>query len=276
MPGPIELGSLWEIQQGWRKALVTYWSYKMSRLGGMAHDPKDRENREGDNELLRRSDVPDQERISRRSAVWMVWLKKGRGAVLFITLIYMTLYLPLMFVLYLPSWYRLNCKWSPVCGRIGYERAYAGFNELNIFFRHQGKLTLSYWTDKEKRHLAEVRDMTDKLLFAGIISAAGLVLTFDRRRTSQFARINAGIIVSLLAVLPFFAPFWRHVFHPLLFNNRLWLNTPYDFSYYLMPRQFFKYTAALLIAVSCLLNLIIWLTTREWGKGNEALRRDSV
>ena len=210
--------------------------------------------------------MPDQERNSRQGTTLTYWLGKAKGVVLFVTLFYLTVYLPLTFVLYFPSWYRLNCRWNPLCDRIGYERAFAGFNELNAFFRHQGELALPYWTDKEKHHLAEVRDMTDRLFLAGLISLLGLALTFDRRRTTRFALVNAAIIISLLAVLPVFAPFWRHVFHPLLFDNRLWLNTVYDFSYYLMPRQFFKYSTALLITMSCLMNLMIWLITREWGK----------
>jgi hypothetical protein len=185
-----------------------------------------------------------------------------KGIILFPTLFYLTIYAPLVFIVYLPYWYKINCNWNERCDMIGYERAEKGFDDLTSFFLHKGEL-VSFWTKKEKLHLAEVREMFDKMFIFAIICVISLILTFDRGRVSRFAIANSAIILAFLVVLPFFTTFWREVFHPLLFNNQLWMNNRYDLSFYIMPRQFFKYTTVLLVASSVILNLAIWSVSRR-------------
>jgi uncharacterized membrane protein len=157
---------------------------------------------------------------------------------------------------------KLNCGFHERCEVAGESKAYAGINELSAFFRHQGGLE-SFYTEKEKLHLKEVRGIFDKLLIAGISALILLVLTFNPKSASRFALINTIIILSLLSVLPFFGSFWRDIFHPLLFDNDLWMNNKYDLSFYIMPRQFFKYTVALLSGLCFLINIAIWLGLRK-------------
>ena len=190
------------------------------------------------------------------------WASRLRGIILFPTLFYLSVYIPLVFIVYLPYWYKFNCNWNERCDTIGYERAEKGIDDLTSFFLHKGEL-VSFWTKKEKLHLGEVRDIFDNMFIIAIICVICLMLTFDRLRVSRFAIVNALIIVALLVVLPFFTTFWRDVFHPLLFSNNLWMNNRFDLSFYIMPRQFFKYTTVLLIASSVILNLGIWSVSRR-------------
>jgi len=188
-----------------------------------------------------------------------------KGILLFLSLFYLTFYIPMSLTFYAPGWMKLNCKWHNRCAIIGYDNAYTGIEELTAFFRHQGGLD-HFYTAKEKTHLREVRGMFDKMLITGVAALVLLALTYDRKRVGRFAIINAAIILSLLLVLPFFTTFWRDVFHPLLFKNNLWINNRYDLSFYIMPRQFFKYTVALLVALSVSLNIILWLLFRKGAK----------
>ena len=188
-----------------------------------------------------------------------------KGAALFISLLYLTFYIPMALTFYLPSWMELNCGFHERCEDIGEEEAKRGIRELSAFFRHQGGLD-SFYTDKEKLHLTEVRGIFDKLLIAALAGVIALALTFERRRASRFALINSVLILSLLLVLPFFGTFWRDVFHPLLFDNNLWMNNEYDLSFYIMPRAFFKYTVALLTVLCFLINIAIWLALRSRSK----------
>lgn len=160
---------------------------------------------------------------------------------------------------------KLNCEWHERCKAIGYDTAYGGIEELASYFRHQGELE-SFRTAKEKAHLKEVRGIFDRMLIVGAIALILLVLTYDRKKISRFALINAAIILSLLLVLPFFATFWRDIFHPLLFKNNLWINNRYDLSFYIMPRQFFKYTIALIVLLSAAVNAVLWLVLRRSAK----------
>lgn len=188
--------------------------------------------------------------------------KDIKGVFLFLSLLYLTFYLPMTGIIYLPQWFRVNCNWHPRCESIGYGAAFRGIDELNAYFLHQGEL-VNLWSDKEKVHLAEVRGMFDTMFYTAVFAAAVIFPTFDKKRVSRYAFINAAIILSLLVVLPFFSSFWKDFFHPLLFDNELWKNNPSDLSYYIMPRTFFKYTVALLIVVCCILNLTLRFAFRH-------------
>ncbi len=193
----------------------------------------------------------------------MIVFNRIKALLLFISLLYLTFYIPMTFTFYLPQWMELNCGFHNKCERIGAEKAKAGIHELAAFFRHQGKLN-SFNTIKEKTHLQEVRGIVDKLFFLALLSIVILIFTYDRRLVSRYALVNAIVIIALLAlIIPFFGTFWRDVFHPLLFDNDLWMNNKYDLSYYIMPRVFFKYTVALLVVVCFLINISIWLGLRS-------------
>ena len=192
----------------------------------------------------------------------MGFLNRLKSVILFISLLYLAFYIPMSLTFYVPYWMRLNCGWHGRCEIIGQENAYRGIDELTAYFRHQGELVNS-WTRKEKLHLKEVRGIFDGMFIGGLAAVVLLLLTFDRKRVSRYALINAVVILSLMIVLPFFGTFWRDVFHPLLFKNNLWMNNRYDLSFYIMPRRFFMYTVALLIVLSVSINVAIWLSLRK-------------
>ena len=190
------------------------------------------------------------------------FLKGAKPFILFVSLFYLSFYIPLTLIIYMPYWYKLNCNLHTRCEEIGYERSYRGIDELTSFFLHRGELT-SFLTKKEKLHLTEVRGIFDEMFFIGIIAIILLVITFERRWISRFAIINVLIILSLLVVLPFFKTFWTEVFHPILFDNDLWKNNRFDLSFYIMPRKFFMYTMVLLIVLCSLINIALWSICRR-------------
>lgn len=185
-----------------------------------------------------------------------------RGTLLFASLLYITIYLPLSFMIYLEPWYFANCNWHPRCERLGMEHASVAIDELTSFFLHQGEL-VTRWTPKEKAHLLEVRNIYDGMFLAFFPALAALIWTFDRRLVRRFAWTNIGIIVACAVVLPFFRDFWNEVFHPLLFDNELWRTNPNDISWYVTPRVFFFHSTIALIIVISAINLAIALGLRE-------------
>lgn len=195
----------------------------------------------------------------------MAAINRIKAVLLFISLLYITFYIPMTLTFYLPQWMELNCDFHKRCEVIGSERAESGINELSSYFRHQGELD-SFLTEKEKTHLKEVRGIFDKMFLAALISLVLIFLTYDRKRVARYTLINAAIILALLIVIPFFGTFWRDIFHPLLFDNDLWKNNRADLSYYIMPREFFKYTVALLIVLCFLINIAISLRLRSRTK----------
>ena len=165
-------------------------------------------------------------------------------------------------MIYLPGWYKLNCHWHDRCERFSVERSHQAIHQLTRFFRHQGELT-GRWTRKETLHLTEVRGFYDLLMPGSFIAAMILVLVYEKRSLMRYAFINAGVIAAMALILPFFASFWHDVFHPLLFSDELWRNTPRDVSYYIMPGVFFLHSTVLLIIVACLVNLSLGLGLRH-------------
>jgi uncharacterized membrane protein len=185
-----------------------------------------------------------------------------KGTALFVSLLYLTFYVPMTLTFYTPAWMKFNCDYHKRCEVVGIEEANEGISELSAYFRHQSGLE-SFYTEKEKLHLKEVRGIFDKLFIGSLGALILLALTFNRKRASRFALVNTILVLSLLLVLPFFGTFWKDIFHPLMFNNELWMNNQYDLSFYIMPRQFFKYTVGLLTVLCFLINAAIWLGLRK-------------
>ena len=187
---------------------------------------------------------------------------KLRNISLFLSLFYLTFYIPMALTFYLPWWMELSCAWNDRCEIVGMEKSLKGINELSSYFRHQDQGLESFFTEKEKLHLKEVRGIFDTMLMIALAAVILLAVSWDRTRLPRYSIYNAFIILALLLVLPFFGTFWKDVFHPLLFDNDLWKNNRADLSYYIMPRQFFKYTVALIIIACYSINMLIWYFTR--------------
>lgn len=180
-----------------------------------------------------------------------------KQTLLFLSLFYLSLYLPLAFLVYTPYWYWLNCPWHGRCEQISFKVAYVGIDELTHYFRHQGELLIR-WTDKERQHLAEVRIIYDRLALIALGAGVIFVLTYDHQRVARYAGYNALMILALLLIIPVFRPFWRNIFHALLFDNDLWRNSRQELSYYITPSRFFLFSAVLFIMLSTFLNGMIW------------------
>lgn len=193
-----------------------------------------------------------------------------QSLILFLSLTYLTVYLPVLIVAYSPFWFKINCDFHGRCEVVGEEKATQGIGELVSYFRHsRNELPSSFWTVKEKQHLEDVRSMIDIMTILCVPFLLMFVFSYDRVRVRCFSLVNTAMVCSLLLVLPFFKYFWRHVFHPLLFSNRNWLNTPLDFSYYILPRVFFQYTVIFIVMMTILVNLTIYavLTIRSQRSG---------
>jgi hypothetical protein len=185
-----------------------------------------------------------------------------RQALAAVSLLLLTIYPYLALQVYTPAWYSLGCQYHLGCAVLGEARTAQGITEITRFWRHQGELG-TLWSSKEKQHLREVRRIYDTLLVVCLLALAVLALTYERRSLPRLALINALVLLPSIAIFPFFKTFWVEVFHPLLFDNDLWDNTPADLSYFLMPRRFFLVSAATLVACVLLTNLVVWLGLRR-------------
>ena len=188
-----------------------------------------------------------------------------------ISLFYLSLYIPIALMAYFPQWYIFNCKFHHRFNLIGYSNSLKSIDELTVFFLHKNLLS-GEWSGKEKVHLGEVRDIFDILAIIAFLCIVLLIVSFDRSKISTCASVNLVIILSLLVLLPFFKTFWANIFHPLVFDNDLWKNNYLDRSYYIMPGIFFKHSLIFLIALSSLLNGILWLSFKGFKQKADGVR----
>ena len=185
-----------------------------------------------------------------------------RPFVLGASLLFLSLYLPLAGMIYLPFWYQLNCHWHGRCERLGEQRTERSITNLTAFFSPREAFH-ERWSEKEKAHLGEVRDIYDALALLALLAALALALSFDRARIARPALINVCVIAALLLVLPVFEYFWRHVFHGALFDNELWKTNRRDITWYLTPRTLFRNAVMALVGAGMAINLAVWWLARE-------------
>ncbi len=187
-----------------------------------------------------------------------------KSAILTLPVLLTCVALPLIFSIFAPQWYTYNCQYHQRCERFGLDGVTDKVTEMGDFFLTGNPLS-KQWSKKERQHLSEVRDMYKILTLMTLVSIALVIAAYflSPSALSNAALINVFIVIACLGVLPFFASFWRDVFHPLLFDNDLWKNNSSDISWYLMPRIFFRNTVILIISVSIASLLSLWFLSRK-------------
>lgn len=176
------------------------------------------------------------------------------------SLFLISIYLPLFFFVYFPAWHLNQLQENKRIPIIGEKKAKEAVSELYRFFRHENDLTLTEWSEKEKRHLREVRGIFDLLALLFFLSLLFLIGAKKRIPLEKICLWNGLVLLVLGIVLSVhFVFFWKNIFHPLLFKNDLWKNTPLDLSYYLMPRSFFKKISIMICCFSLIFQFLACL-----------------
>lgn len=184
-----------------------------------------------------------------------------------LALFYLSVYPLLALQIYSETWYQVGCDWHGRCEQLPRLDADQAIEQLAGFWRHQNELSMA-WTRKERNHLTEVRPIYDAMLGGFGLATVIALASFQRARLRRAALINGLIVLSLLAVLPFFKYFWVEIFHPLLFDNMDWNNNRADLSWYLMPKALFKLSIGALVAWTFSVNLAVWLWARRTPLGS--------
>jgi uncharacterized membrane protein len=189
-----------------------------------------------------------------------------RAIVFTISLLLLSVYLPLVGMIYTESWYRLHCDWYYRCLVLG-ELAERSIANLTDFFLHREALH-GRWSHKESLHLAEVRGIYDVLAGIALLAIVGLIYGYRGVRLRRTALTNIAVILSLLLLLPAFGYFWRHVFHEVMFSNELWRTDRNDITWYITPRVMFRNAIVALVIGGVAVNLAVlavdtWLRKRK-------------
>ena len=182
-----------------------------------------------------------------------------KNVLVFISLFYLTFYIPFALTSYNHYWIKYNCNLHQRCETIGAENAGKAISNLTSFLMHKDDLN-NDWKKNEKVHLNEVRVLLDIMFFVAVLAAVALIVFKNKRpKLYKFAVINILVALCFFIVLPNFNTFWRDIFHPFLFDNELWKVTKRDILYYITPRAFFKLTTTVILSSWVILNLLIIL-----------------
>jgi uncharacterized membrane protein len=190
--------------------------------------------------------------------------KKRHAIVFTVSLLLLSVYLPLTGMIYTQSWYRLHCDWYDRCLVLG-ELAERSIANLTDFFLHREALR-GRWSHKESLHLAEVRGIYDVLAGIAVLALLGLFYGYRGVRLRRAALINIAVILSLLLLLPVFGYFWRHVFHEVMFSNELWRTDRNDVTWYITPRVMFRNAIVALVIGGVAVNLAVLAVDTWLGK----------
>lgn len=186
-------------------------------------------------------------------------MKSVSNFIIFISLFYLTFYVPFALTSYNSYWIKYGCNFHKRCEVFGSENVKNAADNLISFLLHKKELN-DQWRENEKIHLNEVRTILD-IMFVAVVLAVTLLIIFRSRMSGldKIAAVNLIIALCLFIVLPNFKTFWRDIFHPILFDNDLWKLTRQDTLYYIMPRVYFKITTAVILSFWAVLNIFIVL-----------------
>ncbi|MEM7293132.1 MAG: DUF1461 domain-containing protein [Pseudomonadota bacterium] len=171
-----------------------------------------------------------------------------------------SLALPLAATVLTPSWYLQNCEWHGRCAEITGDTAEQHIGNLRDYFLQRDDLR-GFWSDKERRHLAEVRVIYQHITLVSALALVAVALClYWQPNWVRKATVVAFVILVVLALggLSAFGFFWRDVLHPLLFDNRDWLTNPRDMTWYITPRVFFRNSMIVIVSGAALIMGLVY------------------
>lgn len=195
---------------------------------------------------------------------------KIKNIIFLFSLLYITIYLSSVFVIYSSSWYEFNYKQQETYLKLSEEKVQNSTSNLINYLLHKEELN-DNWNSKEKLHYIDVRSIYDNFFILFILSLFGIIWSFKKinlKYIKKASKTNIVVILFLCLIFPIFQYFWDYIFHPLIFNNNLWLMFPTDISYYLFPYSFFKNSLLFIVLVAILQNLIIYIIYKFYQKDN--------
>lgn len=181
-----------------------------------------------------------------------------------VSLLYLSLFVPLSITLYSQTWYEFNFNLDNVDDYLGEEKSSYAAENLIGFYLYKNEIDTRLFLEQEKKHFEDVRDILRWLFGFGILAFLGLGF-YNKEKVKGVAFRNI-VILTFLGVLIFvnFKYFWSSIFHTVLFDNLLWINGPNTLSFYLFPMELFFVRSGLLALTGGLLINLVTISIIKW------------
>lgn len=199
-----------------------------------------------------------------------------KNLLILIPVLILTLYIPLTFTIYSQNWYEFNYNLQDTYQVLNESQTNKATTNLINYFKYKEELN-EQWTDKEKIHYKEVRNIYTKVHLLALFSLITLILNkieFKKKKKeyiknfNKISLTNIKIVSTLILILPIFGFFWSKIFHSIMFDNKYWIMEPHEISAYLFDLSFFLNSTILIIIISILLNYILFKTTKSFLNKN--------
>lgn len=181
--------------------------------------------------------------------------------VLFLSLLFLTLYIPFTITAYSLNWYKVNFESQDTYSMLGYEKSVGASSNLIAYFLFQDKLDSTYFNEKEIMHMKDVRNIYIITFILGILSAVFFINLYEREKIMKYTKINSIIIAILALALVNFFYFWVKI-HEIIFSNFNWVYDKTDITYYLFPLDFFIMSFSFIVIIGFILNTLIYFLAK--------------
>ncbi len=192
-----------------------------------------------------------------------------------------TFLLSLFLLVYNPWFYDWQFHENNVYDLFGYEETWSATYSLWDFMLFRTDTLSSFFSDQDKLHMFDVRNilymMQIILLFSFAVLLSIFIIQCKYKGMGNFTlsifRYSSYVIFSVVGLLSFFAVFFDVSFlwfHKLFFTNELWLMDPTnDLLIQLFPEAFFQFIFIFIIGLSfCFGFAFLFLSqyVRHWQK----------
>ena len=201
-------------------------------------------------------------------------LTKLNKILLFLSLFYLMLYIPIAIITYNNIWYENNIAYNDLTPTQN-EYVLDSINSVTDYLLHRTDSLNDNFSRTEKLHFVDVRNLLDKLFVMFLISFGfvfiNIVNTIKRIREKLvikacdlklFSKINIVFFLLLTSILPVFKTFWSRIFHTLFFSNNYWLYSNNEISAVLFPITFFINATIFIILFGVITNIVIYFISR--------------
>lgn len=146
-----------------------------------------------------------------------------------------------------------NHEWYYENAKINDKQSKNATNNLINYFKYQEEMN-SQWSNKEKNHMNDVRNLYLINLMVFIITSIINVYLFFRKKL--MAKNVKYYFLSLALILPIFGFVFNYIFHPLLFRNNDWIFFYHEISTKIFPQSFFVNSLIYIIILGIMLSVL--------------------
>ncbi len=171
---------------------------------------------------------------------------------LIVTIIIFIILLNFRFYVFNVGYYKEELSKIGVSNEFSEKEITENLNQLVSYIKNNQPLTTSFFNEKEKQHLIDVKNLIDKTIFIFYLSLMLLIIFLylnkkDLKKPLLYSGISLILIPIFLSLINFNFIFIK--FHEIFFTNDLWLLNPEtDNLIKLFPKQFFiNFTKKILI-----------------------------